>query len=117
MKIAIISDIHGNMEALESVLSDIRKEDCKKIFCLGDIAMAGPEPSKTIHRIQELMSSKDFYIIQGNTDKMLSVFSFDIQNSIMKVNEVVIKPSEGVSDASSKVNKLVSHYIKSVKSL
>lgn len=89
MKIAIISDIHGNMEALESVLSDIKKESCQKIFCLGDIAMAGPEPSGTIHRIQELMSSKDFYIIQGNTDKMLSVFSFDIQNSIMKVNAVM----------------------------
>ena len=89
MKIAIISDIHGNMEALESVLSDIKKENCQKIFCLGDIAMAGPEPSGTIHRIQELMSSKDFYIIQGNTDKMLSVFSFDIQKSIMNVNAVM----------------------------
>ena len=90
MKVAIISDIHGNMEALESVLSDIKREECQKIFCLGDIAMAGPEPSKTIHRIQELMSSsKDFYIIQGNTDKMLSVFSFNTQNSIMKVNAVM----------------------------
>ena len=45
MKIAIISDIHGNIDALESVLRDIASEDCQKIFCLGDIAMAGPEPS------------------------------------------------------------------------
>ena len=89
MKIAIISDIHGNMEALESVLHDIESIECKKIFCLGDIAMAGPEPSKTIHKIQELMQTKDFYIIQGNTDKMLSVFSFDTQNKILKTNAVM----------------------------
>ncbi len=89
MRIAIISDIHGNMEALESVLKDIESIECKKIFCLGDIAMAGPEPSKTIHKIQELMQTKDFYIIQGNTDKMLSVFSFDTQNKILKTNAVM----------------------------
>ena len=89
MKIAIISDIHGNIDALESVLSDIKSENCTKIFCLGDIAMAGPEPSKTISKIHDLMQSKDFYIIQGNTDNMLSVFSFDTYNSIREVNKVM----------------------------
>lgn len=89
MKIAIISDLHGNIDALDSVLSDIETENCSKIFCLGDIAMAGPEPSKTISRIQVLMQSKDFHIIQGNTDNMLSVFSFDIYNEILKVNAVM----------------------------
>ena len=33
MKIAIISDLHGNIDALESVLSDIELENCSKIFC------------------------------------------------------------------------------------
>ena len=89
MKIAIISDIHGNLDALESVLSDINKEGCSKIFCLGDIAMAGPEPKETIKKIQELMQSKDFYIIQGNTDKMLSVFSFDTYNAVTETNAVM----------------------------
>ena len=89
MKIAVISDIHGNTDALEAVLLDIEKEGCSKIFCLGDIAMAGPEPSLTIKKIQELMQTKDFYIIQGNTDSMLSVFSLEIQNSIMQVNSVM----------------------------
>ena len=65
MKIAIISDIHGNIDALESVLADIKSENCTTIFCLGDIAMAGPEPSRTISKIHDLMKSKDFYIIQG----------------------------------------------------
>ncbi len=89
MKVAVISDIHGNMEALESVLLDIEKENCSKIFCLGDIAMAGPEPSETIHKIQDLAKTQDFYIIQGNTDKMLSVFSFDIYNELAKANTVM----------------------------
>ena len=31
MKIAVISDIHGNMEALEAVMSDIEKQQCDKI--------------------------------------------------------------------------------------
>lgn len=89
MKIAVISDIHGNMEALEAVLNDIEKEKCSKIFCLGDIAMAGPEPVETIHRIHALSQSKDFHIIQGNTDKMLSVFSFDTYNKILETNAVM----------------------------
>ena len=51
--------------------------------------MAGPEPSETISRIHALMQSKDFHIIQGNTDSMLSVFSFDTYNEIMKVAPVM----------------------------
>ena len=89
MKIAVISDIHGNIEALESVLKDIQKEGCEKIFCLGDIAMAGPEPKATISRIHDLMQSDNFIIIQGNTDKMLSVFSQDTYKAVLETNEVM----------------------------
>lgn len=69
MKIAIISDIHGNIQALEAVLEDIKKENCQKIFCLGDLALAGPEPEKTINFIRKLNFDE---IIQGNTDELLS---------------------------------------------
>ncbi len=89
MKIAVISDIHGNIEALNSVLDDIKKENCSKIFCLGDIVMAGPEPRETLIKIRELIKLKDFHIIQGNTDKMLSVFSIDTYNKILETNEVM----------------------------
>lgn len=89
MKIAIISDIHGNIDAVDSVLSDIQTEKCDKIFCLGDVAMAGPAPQETISKIKDLMKSKDFYIIQGNTDKMLSVFSFDTYNAVLNTNAVM----------------------------
>ncbi len=72
MKVAIISDIHGNMQALEAVLDDIEKEKCKKIFCLGDIAMAGPEPVKAIELIKKLHDKNKIELIQGNTDEMIS---------------------------------------------
>ena len=72
MKIAIISDIHGNLEAMHSVIEDIKKEGCTKIFCLGDLAMAGPQPKETIDYIRNLNKDFDFEIIQGNTDEMIA---------------------------------------------
>ncbi len=89
MKIAIISDIHGNIDALNNVLDDIKKEECVKIFCLGDIAMAGPQPKETIAKIKTLIEAGNFHIIQGNTDKMLSEFSFDIYKEIIKTSTVM----------------------------
>lgn len=72
MKIAVISDIHGNMQALNKVLENIREENCDKIYCLGDLAMAGPEPAKTTDKIKELINTTDFICIQGNTDEMIA---------------------------------------------
>lgn len=71
MKIAVISDIHGNVQALESVLEDIKKENCERIFCLGDLAMAGPEPVKAIEIIKKLYEEGKLELIQGNTDEMI----------------------------------------------
>lgn len=71
MKIAVISDIHGNMQALDSVLKDIKSQKCEKILCLGDLALAGPQPDKVIDFIKE---QKDWEVIQGNTDKLIGDF-------------------------------------------
>lgn len=92
MKVAVISDIHGNMQALESVLKDIESEKCEKIFCLGDLAMAGPEPVKAIEKIKELyekdnFNQEKFILIQGNTDEMIGDYSLEI---IAKVNQFPI---------------------------
>lgn len=72
MKIAVISDIHGNMQALNAVLEDIKKENCDKIFCLGDLAMAGPEPAKAIETVKKLYDEGQLELIQGNTDEMIA---------------------------------------------
>lgn len=75
MRVAVISDIHGNMQALEAVISDIEKEKCDRIFCLGDLAMAGPEPEKTILFIKKLHDEGNLELIQGNTDEMIGDFN------------------------------------------
>ena len=79
MKIAVISDIHANLIALKTVLEDIKKLNCDKIFCLGDLAMAGPQPCETIDFV---MNQKDWIIIQGNTDKLICDFSEDLHNEV-----------------------------------
>lgn len=85
MKIAILSDIHGNLFALNSVLEDIKKNNADEIFCLGDLAMAGPEPNKTI----DFVKKQNWTIIQGNTDKMISEYSESVYN-IIKENAPVM---------------------------
>lgn len=72
MKVAVISDIHGNIQALNAVLGDIRNEGCERILCLGDLAMAGPEPDKAIKAIKELYDGQKLDLIQGNTDEMIA---------------------------------------------
>ncbi len=75
MRVAILSDIHGNMQALEAVMSDIKENKCEKVLCLGDLAMAGPQPDKAIDFVRE---QNNWEVIQGNTDKMIADFSPEI---------------------------------------
>ncbi len=89
MKIGIISDIHGNMDALKKVLDALKDEGCNKIFCLGDLAMAGPEPNRTVDFVKELFDTSDFTLIQGNTDFMLSHYSEEIYNKLFSLNIVM----------------------------
>jgi predicted phosphodiesterase len=62
---AIISDIHGNLEALESVLTDIKGQGISDIYCLGDIIGYGPNPRECIDHV---MSSCQVCIL-GNHDQ------------------------------------------------
>ena len=75
MKIAVISDIHANTLALEAVLKQINSLGADKIFCLGDILMAGYDPNGTAKIILGL---DNLEIIQGNTDKMVACFSQEL---------------------------------------
>ena len=64
MRIAIISDIHGNAVALESVLSDLQTDHLDRVVCLGDIATSGPQPREVIARLRAIESS----VVMGNMD-------------------------------------------------
>lgn len=81
MKIAVISDIHANTLALEEVLKEIKKLKVDKIFCLGDILMAGYDPNGTAELILNL---NNLEIIQGNTDNMVANFNFELLEKAKK---------------------------------
>ncbi|MFN0195384.1 MAG: metallophosphoesterase family protein [Planctomycetaceae bacterium] len=51
--IAIISDIHGNLEALQAVLADIKQRNITEIYCLGDIVGYGPNPRECIDQVMD----------------------------------------------------------------
>jgi len=54
MKYAIISDIHGNLEALDTVLTEIDKQNVDSIVCLGDIVGYGPNPNECVDKVREV---------------------------------------------------------------
>lgn len=51
MKRALLSDIHGNLEALQAVLADVRAQGVDEIFCLGDIVGYGPNPRECVDQV------------------------------------------------------------------
>jgi len=53
VKRALISDIHGNLEALEAVLDHIRSQGIEEVYCLGDIVGYGPDPCKCLDAVIE----------------------------------------------------------------
>lgn len=48
MKYAVMSDIHGNLEAFKAVVANARKRECKKFICLGDLTGYGPKSRECI---------------------------------------------------------------------
>jgi diadenosine tetraphosphatase ApaH/serine/threonine PP2A family protein phosphatase len=54
MKIAVMSCIHSNHEALDTVLLDIEQQKAEKIFCLGDLVGYGPYPNEVVNKIRSL---------------------------------------------------------------
>ena len=67
MRLALISDIHGNNVALEAVLSQLPTQNVTQLICLGDIASTGPQPREVIKRLQEI----DCSVVMGNMDAWL----------------------------------------------
>jgi putative phosphoesterase len=64
VRIAIFSDIHGNAQALEAVLTDIRTQKPDAVYCLGDLVGYGANPNEVTDRIRR----DAFPTIMGNYD-------------------------------------------------
>jgi predicted phosphodiesterase len=67
MRIAIISDIHGNCVALDAVLNNIKQAGVDQIVCLGDAVQGGPQPAEVVSRLRELGCP----VVMGNADDWL----------------------------------------------
>jgi putative phosphoesterase len=64
MRIGIISDIHGNVQALDTVLADIENRGVDALYCLGDLVGYAPFPNEVTERIR----AKGIPTIMGNYD-------------------------------------------------
>ncbi|MFN2490506.1 MAG: metallophosphoesterase [Actinomycetota bacterium] len=64
MRIAILSDIHGNLLAFDAVMGDLEKQSPDHIWCGGDIGFLGPRASECIARVREA----GWPTVKGNTD-------------------------------------------------
>lgn len=67
-KIAIISDVHGNITALEAVISDIEKRNINKIYCLGDSILKSCNSDLVI----DLLKEKCDVLLKGNCDAAIT---------------------------------------------
>ena len=67
MRLAIVSDIHGNLTALDAVLADLRTVAPDLVVQGGDLVGNGSQPAEVIDRIRDLQWPG----VQGNTDEML----------------------------------------------
>ena len=64
-RFALLSDVHGNLTALEAVLADIDAAGVGERYCLGDLVGYGPEPAAVIARIRSL----GIVTVRGNYDE------------------------------------------------
>src|SRR6266705_5550624 len=70
MRVAIFSDVHANLEALEAVLADARENKCTDFVCLGDVVGYNANPHECVERIREM----DCPTVKGNHDEQASLF-------------------------------------------
>ena len=69
-KIAIFSDIHGNLQAMKAILSDIKKKKIKTILCLGDVIGIGPNSKECLdliikNNIKMVLGNHELYFLKG----------------------------------------------------
>jgi putative phosphoesterase len=66
-RVAVVSDIHGNLPALEAVLTEIAAEDVDAVVCCGDV-LGGSFPAEVFDRLASL---PDLRVVRGNADRFV----------------------------------------------
>lgn len=70
MKFAIFSDIHGNLQALETIMEDIKKCKYDKVICLGDVIALGPNSKECLdliinNNVEMVLGNHELYYLKG----------------------------------------------------
>jgi len=91
MRIAVISDIHGNLDAIREVLRDMDRFRVDQVFCLGDTIGYGPQPEETIRLIQEraipaVMGNHEMSVIKPQLQEW---FNPEARESIQKTQTLL----------------------------
>jgi putative phosphoesterase len=69
MRIAVISDIHANLPALQAVIADVTAIGCDAVWCAGDLVGRGPHPNEVVQEVRRL----GIPCVQGNWDEALGM--------------------------------------------
>ena len=83
-RIAIISDIHGNYQALKAVIDDIEQKNINYIICLGDIIGKGINSRRCI----DLVKEKCNIVLRGNVDDRFSSNPEDFRDNENEYNRI-----------------------------
>jgi putative phosphoesterase len=75
LRLAVLSDVHGNLAALEAALADIKRHRPDRVVVAGDLCFFGPRPAETVDRLRA-MEADGAAIIAGNTDVAVADFDY-----------------------------------------
>ena len=91
MKYAILGDIHANLEALQAVLEDARKEKCTHFISIGDIIGYNANPAECLAIVREM----DMPVVRGNHDHFsahdiiaASSHPFEVADRLQKAGQI-----------------------------
>jgi predicted phosphodiesterase len=91
MRIAILSDIHSNLEAFRQVLADIDQSGVDRVVCLGDNVGYGPEPEEVVNLIRD----QDIPCVMGNHERAIvqpryqALMNPDARQSILLTQKLI----------------------------
>jgi predicted phosphodiesterase len=74
-RVAVVSDIHGNLEALTAVQAALKKERPDHVIIAGDLVFQGPDPTGVVDAVRD-MEASGATIVQGNTDVAVADFDY-----------------------------------------